>query len=92
MGEKRAHITVRGIVQGVFFRKHTADEANRLGLTGWVRNTPEGSVEIIAEGNENQLKKLEKWCYKGPPSASVDKVEAEDEEPTGEFRTFKIKF
>ena len=58
MGQKRIHLVVRGRVQGVFFRASTQREAKRLGLTGWVKNRPDGGVEIVAEGEEDQVKDL----------------------------------
>ena len=75
-------LLVTGIVQGVFFRAEAKRKANELGLTGWVRNCDDGSVEIHAEGPKEKLKELEQWCWKGPPKAMVQKVilrEADDE-------------
>lgn len=69
-------ITVTGKVQGVFFRKYTKEEADRLGLKGIVRNEPGGSVYIEAEGSKEQLDKFIAWCHKGSPSSRVDKVDA----------------
>jgi acylphosphatase len=73
----RIHILVFGDVQGVFFRAGTVSEAKRLGLTGWVRNNPDGSVEMIAQGGREQLQKLLEWCAHGPAGASVSRVEHE---------------
>jgi len=67
---------VSGRVQGVFFRATTRDTARRLGLTGWVRNRPEGDVELVACGDEAALKQLEEWLWRGPPHARVDGVMA----------------
>ncbi|CCW70992.1 unnamed protein product [Phytomonas sp. Hart1] len=67
-------ILVSGKVQGVCYRKHTKKTATRLGITGWVRNQPDGSVEILGEGTVEQLNKLERWCQKGSPNAKVVKV------------------
>lgn len=64
-----------GRVQGVFFRAFTKEEAENLGLTGYVTNTDDGNVYIEAEGDESKLKKLIKWCHKGPMLAKVEKVE-----------------
>jgi acylphosphatase len=74
--------SIRGKVQGVFYRARTKDKADELGLKGWVRNMPDGSVEIHAEGPDGQLKELEEWCWQGPPAAEVTSVmvkEAADE-------------
>lgn len=68
------HILVHGKVQGVFYRKYTQKEAIKLFLTGWVRNLPNGSVEIVAEGPLSALHSLEKWCYQGSPKSNVKEV------------------
>ncbi len=72
---KHFNLKVVGRVQGVFFRAFTKEEAENLGLTGYVTNYDDGSVYIEAEGEENKLKKLIKWCHKGPIFAKVEKVE-----------------
>ena len=64
-------ITITGLVQGVFFRAESQQKAQELGLTGWVRNTSEGAVEIHAEGPKNKLKEFEEWCRQGPSRADV---------------------
>lgn len=92
MGEKRAHLKVKGRVQGVFFRAHTQETAEHFELTGWVRNTPDGAVEIIAEGEENNLNSFVEWCHKGPPSAMVSAVECQYSNSSGEFSSFRIKY
>lgn len=74
----RKHIIVKGRVQGVFFRAHTAQVAQRLGLKGWVRNLPEGSVEIMVEGEEEKLKEFLAFCHQGPPLARVEEVIVEE--------------
>ena len=88
---KRAHITVHGYVQGVFFRAGTRDLARKLGITGWARNIPEG-VEIVAEGDEKALKELIAYCNKGPRIARVEKVTVSYSRPTGEFVTFEVRY
>lgn len=65
------HIIVEGRVQGVFFRKHTKQKANELNIYGWVRNTNDNKVEILAHGDENDLKEFISWCKQGPPKAIV---------------------
>ena len=69
------HIVVHGRVQGVFFRAGTQKAAEGLGLAGWVKNCPDGSVEIHAEGNKEELEELVAWCRKGPPLASVSNMD-----------------
>jgi len=88
---KRVHLFVSGRVQGVFFRVHTRDLAQKLGLSGFVRNLPDGRVEVVAEGPEEKLQELIEFCHRGPPLAHVTHVEIRWEEPTGEFRGFSVR-
>lgn len=90
MGQKRIHLVVRGRVQGVFFRASTQREAKRLGLTGWVKNRGDGGVEILAEGEEDQVKDLLLWAQTGPTTARVERVDTRWRGYTGEFPEFKI--
>ena len=71
---RRVHAIVTGRVQGVAFRASTASEAGRLGLVGWVRNLPDDSVELEAEGNAEAVAALVRWLHRGPPSARVTAV------------------
>ncbi len=87
----RAHVWISGRVQGVFFRAHTQEVACRLGLTGFVRNLPDGRVEAVFEGEEEAVRKAIEWCHKGPPRARVERVEVRWEEPKGEFPDFAIR-
>ena len=91
MMDKRICIRCRvsGRVQGVFFRAHTAEVARGLGLTGWVRNTRDGQVEVLACGNEAQLEKLTEWLWQGPELAQVVSVHCEPA-PLEEFNGFTI--
>lgn len=91
MSDSRLHALVSGLVQGVWFRQSTAEEAHRLGVKGWVRNLPNGRVEILAEGARDALEALAIWARTGPPLAGVDEVETHWEEPTGDFRDFKVR-
>lgn len=75
---KAIRITVSGTVKGVFFRATTKELADTLGITGWVRNTEDGKVEIHAEGSSDALEQFQMWCRKGPPAAQVDHVEIKD--------------
>lgn len=88
--KKRANIIVLGKVQGVFFRVCAKRKAEELKLAGWVKNAPNGKVEIAAEGEEKNLKDLVKWCYTGPNGARVEKVAVKWEDYKGEFDGFKI--
>lgn len=92
MDKIRAHIIVSGIVQGVFFRANTRGKAQMVGVTGWVRNRLDGTVELIAEGERERLKRLIDWCHKGPPGASVSKVEVRWEGYSGEFKKFEVRY
>jgi len=86
------HIRVFGDVQGVFFRSGTQSEAQKLGLTGWVRNVDDDSVEIMAEGGKLQLGKLLEWCSHGPTGATVSDVKHEWLEGAGTFHAFSIRY
>ncbi len=88
----RIRLNIQGGVQGVFFRASTREEAVRLHLAGWVRNLPDGSVEVLAEGAKNPLQELAEWCRHGPPYANVTHVEVSDEPYIGEFHTFETRF
>lgn len=87
----RLHAIVTGIVQGVNFRYYTRQQAQRLLLTGWVRNRVDGSVEVIAEGRREALQQLLDFLRIGPPSARVEGVEVTWSDATGEFSTFEIR-
>jgi len=87
----RVHVRISGRVQGVGFRFCTVDEARRLGLTGWVRNTYDGGVEVVAEGEGEPLRQLVAWCHSGPPGARVVAVTPEWLAYSGEFDGFGIR-
>jgi len=88
--EARARITITGLVQGVFFRREMTDLARRLGISGWVRNLPNGKVEALAEGEKGLLDELIRFCHVGPRGAVVRRVEVEWSDYLGEFRGFRI--
>ncbi len=90
MAQKRIHLIVRGRVQGVYFRAATQREARRLGITGWVRNRPDGSIELCAEGDEDSIKELASWANHGPSAARVDAVDIRWRGYTGEYPEFSI--
>ena len=89
---KRLEASVYGRVQGVSFRYYTQKEAERLNLLGWVANVSDGSVHVIAEGPEKDLKKLVDYLHTGSPSARVEKVDTTWKTPTNEFRRFSIRW
>jgi acylphosphatase len=84
-------IRIKGMVQGVSFRENCLKKALSLGISGWVRNDPDGNVSVVAEGDGKKLKEFISWCYHGPQFARVDKVLVSP----GEFQQlagFEIKF
>jgi acylphosphatase len=85
----RARVRVYGRVQGVFFRASAENEARRRGVTGWVRNCPNGSVELVAEGPKAKLEEFIAWCHRGPAHAEVERIEVDWENSTGEFTNFR---
>ncbi len=89
---KRIEIKIYGLVQGVFFRYTTRKFARKLSLTGTVKNMPDGSVYIEAEGPETQLYELLDFAKKGPKNARVERVEHEFMEPKNEFTSFDYAF
>ncbi len=87
---KQAHVIVSGYVQGVWYRKFVKTNAQKLGLTGWVRNIPENRVEGLIQGPQNAIKKLIELCGEGPQFAEVKDIRVEWEEGELEFEDFKI--
>lgn len=87
---KQVHIVVLGRVQGVFFRAHTQKKALELHLTGWVKNTDNDGVEIVAQGEEKALSEFLEWCKKGPDSAQVKNVSTNWSETEEKFSGFEI--
>jgi acylphosphatase len=72
---KRAEVVVRGSVQGVFFRVETHDRARSLGLSGWVRNMPDGTVAAAFQGDDERVDSMVEWCRRGPAGAEVEEVD-----------------
>lgn len=91
MPRTRAHITVTGRVQGVFYRSFTLDAAQAQGLTGWVRNLRDGSVEAVIEGERGAVEVMIAQCGRGPHHARVDNIDTEWQEYLGEFDAFTIR-
>jgi acylphosphatase len=81
---------ITGRVQGVGFRYFTQDAALREGVTGWVRNLPDGRVEVLVEGDAEAVTRVERAVRSGPRGARVEKVSVDLEEPTGAYRTFSV--
>ncbi len=87
---RRVLIQVAGRVQGVFFSASTREKAESLGLTGWVRNLPNGDVELLAEGEPGAVARLLAWCHTGPKLARVDTCHISYQAPGGEFDRFSV--
>jgi acylphosphatase len=92
MDNVRVRLIIEGRVQGVWFRESTRREAERLGVYGWVRNRREGTVEVVAEGPEEKVRKLVDWCHHGPPPARVMRVRETGEAFRGEFVSFDVVY
>ena len=88
----RAQVVITGKVQGVYFRWATEEEAVRLGVTGWVRNRPDGAVEAEFEGPRPAVEALVRWCHQGPPAARVKRVDVRWAEPTGAYSDFAVRY
>ena len=87
----RVHLHISGKVQGVYYRVTAADEARRLGLTGWVRNLPDGRVEAVAEGSRRHLDRFVAWCRHGPPAAEVSNIDTTWADATGDLEPFQVQ-
>ena len=90
---RRVQLKIHGRVQGVFYRSNARTTATRIGLSGWVRNCPDGTVEATAQGTQHDLDELIAWCRQGPPAARVERVEVasvpvEPDSPDG----FSVRF
>jgi acylphosphatase len=92
MATMSVRVYITGRVQGVCYRAETRQQACNLGLTGWVKNLPDGQVEILAEGEEQRVRDLISWCRQGPPRSRVDLIEESTEKYTGEFNSFSITY
>jgi len=86
------HAIVKGLVQGVGYRFFVIRRAELLGLTGWVKNLPDGTVEVVAEGDRELLEELIKELWKGPSAAQVTDVVVNWERYTGEFKNFDVRW
>ncbi len=89
--KERVHATISGRVQGVSFRDATRQEAEKLGLAGWVRNTGDGNVEAVFEGDPDTVNQMVEWCKSGPSSADVEDVSTEKEAPSGDLSGFEVR-
>jgi acylphosphatase len=87
----RARLLISGTVQGVGYRWSCRREGQRLGLTGWVRNLPDGRVEALLQGTREQVEAMIKWCYRGPEEARVSDIAVSYQTPGEDFKEFGIK-
>lgn len=92
MKKVRTHVIISGMVQGVNFRYETLYRAKSLGLTGWVMNRSDGSVEAVFEGEKDDVESMVGWCHEGPSGAIVRSVDVEWRDWTGDFRDFDIRY
>ncbi len=88
----RAHAIISGRVQGVFYRAETQKAARQHGVTGWVKNRADGTVEAVFEGSENDVASMIEWCKSGSSQARVENVDVDWEGYTGEFSAFDVAY
>lgn len=89
----RAHVIIKGRVQGVWYRGSTREAAHRIGgITGWVRNLASGDVEAVVEGERADVESLLEWCWQGPPLARVTAVDVNWEPPSGNYAAFDVRY
>ena len=88
---ERAHVRISGQVQGVFFRDSTRQQAEELGLVGWVKNLPDGRVEAVFEGPSERVREMVRWCEEGPRNASVEDVDSAFEGSGGDLEGFEVR-
>ena len=92
MSMKQIHIFVTGRVQGVFFRQSTRVIAIKNNVNGWVRNLDDGRVEIVAQGQEQDIDNLSNWCKTGPANSRVDEFDSKEESIAEEFENFEVRY
>ncbi|MBN1280636.1 MAG: acylphosphatase [Candidatus Thermoplasmatota archaeon] len=89
--KRQVHVVISGHVQGVWYRASTKQQAEALGVTGWVKNTAEGNVEAVFEGDSQTVQDMVEWCKRGPPLAQVTSVQVTEKQYDGHFVGFAIK-
>ncbi len=90
MGTRRIRIIISGRVHGVFFRVSLRDQARGLGVSGWVRNDPDGTVEALIEGESGKVDQLINWCWNGPPDAIVENISKREDTTDRNMSSFDI--
>jgi len=92
MTRKRVVARVEGLVQGVYFRDYAQKEARGLELSGWVRNRPDGSLEVVLEGEEEKVEQMLAWLHIGSPQSDVEDVQVTEEKPLDDKTAFAIRY
>jgi acylphosphatase len=92
MPKVRAHVLISGRVQGVLFRAYTQQAAHERRVRGWVRNTQDGRVEAVLEGDRERVDDMIRWCHRGSPYSGVTAVDVQWQEYTGEFPDFSVRY
>jgi len=90
--KKRVHVVISGRVQGVWFRASTKQKAEQFNIFGWVKNTFDGKVEAVFEGEEKNIDKMIQWCHEGPNLSKVTDVNITSEKYLGEYKDFKVAY
>ena len=90
--KEQYHLYLSGRVQGVSFRYYTKKKADGIGVVGWVRNLPDGRVEVVCSGEKEEISKFIKWCQTGPKSARVDSIDLYKEKIDNNYLDFKIRY
>ena len=92
MPRKRVMARVEGLVQGVYFRDYAQKEARALELSGWVRNRPDSTVEVVLEGEAEKIEQMIAWLHIGSPQAEVKEVQVTEEQPLDDKTAFAIRY
>ena len=92
MENKSVHILVTGKVQGVFFRQATKVIAIKNHVTGWVKNLESGQVEILLEGEDQNVNSIVEWCHNGPANSRVDEIKIEQQKFSGQYLNFEVRY
>ena len=92
LNKTQVKVIISGRVQGVFYRARTKNTADRLGIKGYVKNLPNGSVEAVFQGEQPTVTQMIEWCHKGPAASKVDHVQAKETKILSNFETFEIRY
>ena len=89
---KTIHLIISGKVQGVCFRANTKDQADLLGVKGWVKNLPDGTVEAVIQGDDKRIVTMLKYCYEGPKASIVNDVKIDEPDAAELFDKFEVRY